>query len=130
MTEAELHAATALVAGELGMSAAGVEALGKVVAHQVLAELSPAATSPTVFDAAEVARRLGVTRPWVYEHAGVLGGRQVGGRWLFTAGALIAALSPSEEPDPSQSVSPRRRSRAAVKPRAKVELLPIHDRGV
>lgn len=128
IAEAERHAATARVASELGMTAGGVEALGRVVADQVLAELSPVATAPAVFDAAGVARRLGVTRPWVYEHAGDLGGRRVGGRWLFTAEALMAALSPFQEPGPAAESTPtRRRSRRA---RSKVELLPIHERGV
>lgn len=89
--------------------------------------------SPTtgLIDAAEVARRCGVSRAWVYDHAGQLGAVRLGSgsrpRLRFNADravSAIAALTRVEEPP---AVQPRRRPRPdlAASTAAGSPLLPI-----
>lgn len=58
--------------------------LSAIVVERVLELIREEALSartsgpPTWIDAQEVARRLGVTREWVYEHAGELGAAKIG----------------------------------------------------
>ena len=66
-------------------------------------------------DAGELARRLGVSRDYVYEHKTMLGGQPIGDgprpRWRFDVETARAALAESQRP---KKVTPRRRRRRAV----------------
>ena len=78
-------------------------------------------------DASEVARRFGVSRGWVYEHAGELGALRLGGgprpRLRFELAAVDAALrSGVGQQERGSRGSRRRRAKPAT---SGVELLPV-----
>lgn len=75
-------------------------------------------------DAAEIARRFGVSRDWVYEHADRLGAVRLGNgpraRLRFNPAHVAEALNFPTPPKPRRA-KPRQRRRADV------ELLPINN---
>ncbi len=93
------------------------EATVDAIAHRV-AELLTAGRGdgPALIDAAEVARRYGVTRSWAYDHAAQLGAVRLGNgtrpRLRFHPERVAQALAAERhtEPDP-QPVTPRQRRR-------------------
>ncbi|TMK40059.1 MAG: hypothetical protein E6G56_08650 [Actinobacteria bacterium] len=102
----------------MDLTDAQLEELAEIVARRVVELLRDRPTEPQPFiDAAEVARRFGVTRSWVYDHAGPLGAIRLGAgpraRLRFDSGAVALALARADEPmDPSPPWrSPRRRRR-------------------
>lgn len=106
--------------GPLTLAPASIEQIAERIAELLRGE----PTSPDLIDAAEVARRFGISRAYVYEHADRLGARRLGdgprARLRFDPTEVAAALAPSQpltSPDP-----PRRRRRPSSHP---VELLPI-----
>jgi len=75
----------------------------------------------TLVDAATLARELGVSRDYVYDHRDELGGRRIGDgerpRLRFDLGEALAARQPSPEPT---HATPRRHS-----PNGHSNLLPV-----
>jgi hypothetical protein len=117
----------------LDLTDAQLEALAELVAGRLVELLHDRPTGPEpLIDAAEVARRFGVTRSWVYDHAGPLGAVRLGNgpraRLRFDPGAVALALKRADEPmDPPP---PRRRVRRRRQPQpgstpSGVPLLPI-----
>lgn len=104
------------------LSGASVEAIAQRVAEL----LEPAADRPgELIDAAEAARRLGVTRDWVYRHAAELGAVRIGegtrGRLRFDPGQITRPTPPAPVSAPAKR-RPRRRQRPTG------DLLPIYGR--
>ncbi len=87
-----------------------------------------------LLDATQLARHLGVTRTWVYEHAQQLGALRLGAgskaRLRFDLDTATAAIKNLHEPTPG-SVAPAvetpRRGRPRRRPQPAVPLLPIHE---
>jgi hypothetical protein len=105
-----------LVAAELGVSPAGVKAL-----MRLLRDPEPVVT-PELIDTAEVARRFGRSRDWVYEHAADLGVVRLGDgarpRLAFDPARVSTYIDGkatiAEEPPPSPAPpAPRRPRRSA-----------------
>lgn len=71
-------------------------------AVELLREEIASPTSGELLTAAQVARRFGVDRSWVYAHADELGAARLGGgskpRLRFNPVQVAAALSPAPEP--------------------------------
>jgi hypothetical protein len=111
-----------------------VEAIARRVAELVLEGTSAPARSELI-DAAELARRFGVDRGWVYAHANELGVVRLGAgsrpRLRFEPATVIAALasySASQESDPSTRPSQRRSPRRPPSAIASgVPLLPVRE---
>lgn len=107
------------------------------IAHRVaelLRDQAPArSTPPGLLNASELARHLGVTRTWVYEHANQLGAITLGDgprpRLRFDPETATQALHaqrqtptrPPTKPDSPRPGRPRRR------PTSTVPLLPVHE---
>lgn len=112
----------------IDLSAETVERIAAaVVAH--LADTNPHTDAPLI-DAAEVARRHGVTRSWAYDHAGDLGALRLGNgtraRLRFDP-ATVAAYLDRGRPTATTAPSPLTRPDRS-RPRAKrpaTPLLPI-----
>lgn len=83
---------------------------------------APARQPMPWLDAQEVARRLGVSRDWVYEHAEELGGTRVGAgirpRLRFPPDAVESPRSNLSPPAATRDPSEQRRERSG--------LIPIH----
>lgn len=106
-----------------------VDELAEQVAERAAAKLAERigelpAREPSLIDVAEVARRFGVSRDYVYEHSDELGALRLGSgrnpRLRFDPSKVEQALTAKRsevEPEPPRR-RPRRRSRRA-------ELLPI-----
>jgi hypothetical protein len=116
-----------------------IEQIARRVA-QLLREQHDTQAAPTtgrLLDATELARHLGVTRTWVYEHASQLGAIRLGtgtkARLRFELHTATTALARSHEHDPrpadTTSQSTRRRGRPRRRPPATAPLLPVHPSG-
>jgi len=108
---------------EITLSRESVEALADALAER----LRGSAPSHDFIDAAEVARRLAVSRDYVYEHADELGAIRIGNgpraRLRFDPERIAAAPSePTPPPEPARR--PRRR-----RTQPSVELLPVGRKG-
>jgi hypothetical protein len=107
---------------------ATIEAIARRVA-ELLDERSP--DRPSLVDAAELARTLGVERDWVYRHAVKLGairlGDSPGARLRFDPDLVLASLPRlGEPPSPPPPVrAPQRRKARRSPRRSDVPLLPI-----
>lgn len=102
------------------LDAATIEAIAERTAE--LLREQPAADE--LVDAAEIARRLGVDRSWVYENAARLGARRISdgprSRLRFDPGLVAEALA-----GPDTVVERPRPGRRARRRATAVELLPI-----
>ena len=91
------------------------------IAERVAELLRGEPTGPDLIDAAEIARRFGVSRDYIYAHAVELGAIRMGtgpkARLRFDLARVVDALSP--QPHPASSRPPRAQRRPPV------ELLPI-----
>jgi hypothetical protein len=116
-----------------------IEQIAQRVA-QLLREHQHTQAAPTtgrLLDATELARHLGVTRTWVYEHASRLGAIRLGAgtkaRLRFDLHTATAALAGLHEHDPrpadTTSQSTQRRGRPRRRPPTTAPLLPIHPSG-
>jgi hypothetical protein len=107
-----------------------------LVTLEDLASASQArADHPTLIDAAEVARRLGVTRDWVYENADRLGVVRLGGgrkpRLRFQPGEVeMAACSQGRKTLNGELAAKQAKRRSPLRSHTgtEVELLPIRGR--
>ena len=101
-----------------------IEALAARVA-ELLEERGARRPSGSLVDAAELARRLGTDRSWVYSHASELGAIRLGdgpkARLRFDPDAAALRMRLGDEAEVEKPRSPRRRARGA----RKVRLLPI-----
>jgi hypothetical protein len=93
-----------------------LDVLAALVARHLAATLAaPADANAALIEASEVARRHGVTRAWVYEHADRLGAIRLSGgtrpRLRFDPARVAAALTDQPEPAPPICRSPTRRRR-------------------
>lgn len=99
-----------------------MEAIARRVAAHLAAAPTPAASLVT---AAELARRFGLSRAWVYEHASSLGAVRLGDgtrpRLRFDPEQVARAL---EAPAVTRTDAPERRP-ARRRPPARGELLPV-----
>ena len=121
------------------LAAEDLELLADLVAERVLERMgAPSPPAAVSIDAAEVARRYGVTAAWVREHADQLGAIRLGDgprpRLRFDADTVAAAMTSgqadrrpaaSEAPAPT----PHRRRRRSRRTGTGVELLPIRGTG-
>ena len=100
------------------------------IATRVVELLEQRPGAPGLVDAAELARRLGVTRAWVYEHATELGAIRLGSgpspRLRFDPDEAMAAMKP-DTPEPKAPTSKRRSSRPRWTPEPPVPLLPVYE---
>ena len=100
------------------------------IATRVVELLEQRPGAPGLVDAAELARRLGVTRAWVYEHATELGAIRLGSgpsaRLRFDPDEAMAAMKPAE-PQLQAPTSKRRSSRPRWTPERPVPLLPVYE---
>jgi hypothetical protein len=109
----------------LRLDAATIDAVARRVVE--LLRAADAVPGPLWVDAAEIARRFGVERSWVYAHAARLGGVRLGdgprGRLRFDPQLVARALAAA--PGVPQAVPPATRP---PKRRAQGEgpLLPVH----
>jgi hypothetical protein len=92
----------------------------------------PAGPSPRLIDAGELARHLGVTRAWIYEHAHELGAIRIStgprGRIRFdlqTARETLETTRTHESAPPPETTRPGRPRRH--RPAGNVPLLPVHE---
>jgi hypothetical protein len=112
---------------EIDLSEGPIEA----IAMRVVELLESRPTGPALVDAAELARGLGVTRAWVYEHATKLGAVRLGSgpapRLRFDPAKVAAILEP-DEPQPPPTKPARRRGRPRRPLDKPVPLLPIAPR--
>jgi len=101
-----------------------VEDLAERVAER-LAEDPPPSPEPELVDAEQVARRFGVSRDYVYEHAGDLGAVRLGdgprARLRFDLATVAERLSAPPLRVEAPHARPRRQGRA-------VDLLPVARR--
>lgn len=101
-----------------------LERLADLVAERLAERL--AAGPAELIDAAELARRLGRTREFVYDHAEFFGGQRVGDgprpRLLFRWSAALAAAGPRSASDRSE---PHAKPDGTRTQRAPARLLPI-----
>ncbi len=117
------------MSGPLRLDEATIDAIAQRVANRLLAA-NPEAPAGLI-DAAEVARRHGVTRSWVYEHAERLGAVRLGSgaraRLRFDPArvAAVLAATPTASPQPLIAARPRRRPDRTS---AGAPLLPIDDK--
>jgi hypothetical protein len=109
---------------EIELSEGSIEAIARRVVE--LLEERPGEIG--LVDAAELARRLGVTRAWVYEHATELGAIRLGDgpspRLRFDPAEAVAAMRPVQR-EPPAPMTTRRRSPTGWPPDRPVQLLPI-----
>lgn len=102
----------------------------EAVARRIVELLADQTAEPGLIDAAEVARRLGCSRSFVYDHLGDLGAIRVGGRWRFDPAALARdRVPPDPEPPAAAPAAPdrRRRRRDRATTAAGAPLLPIKE---
>lgn len=97
-------------------------------------ETDPQSTPPRLLDASQLARHLGVTRTWVYEHAHHLGAIRLGtgtkARLRFDLHTATTAINSPREHQPrdtTPAVETPRRGRPRRRPQPTVPLLPIHE---
>jgi hypothetical protein len=88
-----------------------------------------------LMDAGQLARQLGLTRAWVYQHAAELGAIRVGtgprARLRFDPNTVAAALNSQPRQPPSAGRTPSTpRLRPSASPTAAVPLLPVRPRRV
>jgi len=89
--------------------------------------------SAQLLDAGQLARQLGLTRAWVYEHAGELGAITLGDgprpRLRFDPQIAAQALQARRRPKPTASATPdaARPGRPRRRPQSTVPLLPVHE---
>jgi hypothetical protein len=124
------------VSAEVHLSPASVEAIASRVAELLCEDTAPA--TPRLIDAGEVARRFGLTRGWVYDHAAELGALRLGGgprgRLRFDLAKVVEALTACsdgrESRPPESRTTPRKAPRLHRRPAGTdPELLPITPPG-
>ena len=112
---------------ELRPDADLIEAIARRVAELLHEEPRPDRQSADLIDAAEVARRLGMDRSWVYSHAAELGAVRLGtgpnARLRFDPERATRALNPVGDPPP-RTEPPRRAVRSRPR-RRRAPLLPV-----
>jgi hypothetical protein len=100
----------------------------ELIAARVVELLRGVRMDSELVDAAEVARRLGVSRESVYEHADALGAIRVGNgvrpRLRFDLALVAERLRPQSPAKPEPTTAKARRPR----PGRDAELLPIRER--
>jgi hypothetical protein len=107
-----------------------LERLAELVADRIAERLTAPASAPQeLLDVKALAKALGVSPTWVYDHAGELGGIKLGrgpkARWRFD----IAVARDRMRTDPEASHARRQRARRHVAQTSKgVPLLPIGGR--
>jgi hypothetical protein len=111
---------------EIELSDSCIEA----IARRVVELLRSRPNGGGLVDAAELARRLGVTRDWVYRHSAELGAIRLGDgaapRLRFDPDEAMAAMKPPE-PQRQAPTSKRRSSRPRWTPERPVPLLPVYE---
>jgi hypothetical protein len=103
--------------------------------HEQRHEQADARPAPArLLDATQLARHLGVTRTWVYEHAQQLGAIRLGtgakARLRFDLDTATVAIKSPHERQPGVTApagETRRRGRPRRRPQPAVPLLPIHE---
>lgn len=105
--------------------------------HHEQADHTPDPAHAGLVDASRLAKHLGLTRAWVYEHAHELGAIRVGSgprarlRFdLATSTAALAARASENQrpaPEPTSTRRPRQRPRTS---RPSAPLLPVHEPGM
>jgi hypothetical protein len=116
----------------LPLSAETIDALADQIAERVVERLREDGAADRMVSAAEIARRFGVSRDFIYDHAGELGAVRLGGGrrapLRFDPKAVAARLaeppSPLTDEERERKRPPRRR-----KPASRVPLLPIGEGG-
>jgi hypothetical protein len=116
-----------VVLGERRPDAALVEAIAHRVVELLAEDPRPDREDSDLIDAAELARRLGMDRSWVYSHAMELGAVRLGdgpnARLRFDPGRAEKVLRPVGEPPPPRP--PRRPPVRRRTGRTRVPLLPV-----
>lgn len=106
---------------------ADLERLAELIAPRLVDALADRrrVPAPALVDAAELARRLGVERSWVYDHADELGAERLGtgpraplrfdpARALDTMASCSAGRMPAEDESPAQPPKPHSRRRRSL----------------
>jgi len=104
-----------------------IEAIARRVAELLHEDPRPDRQSAGLIDAAELARRLGMDRSWVYSHAAELGAVRLGtgpnARLRFDPERATRALNPVG--DPPARTEPRRQAVRRRPRRRRAPLLPV-----
>lgn len=92
-------------------------------------------SAPALIDAGEVARRYGVSREWVYDHAGLLGALTLGDgarpRLRFDPDRVAAVLGRSSSSAPTETTrAPKKRATDSSSAPQAGSRLPIRGRGL
>jgi hypothetical protein len=102
--------------------------------HQAHGSVATEPVPARLLDATQLARHLGVTRTWVYEHAHQLGAIRLGtgskARLRFDLDTATAAITNRQKRTPEDnapSVETPRRGRPRRRPQPTVPLLPVHE---
>ncbi len=110
-----------------------IELIAQRVARLLREDRAPTTPPVGLVDAAYLARHLGLTRTWVYQHAEELGAIRVGkgsrARMRFDLAKATAALGGREQQRGSLPAKRRRRARSTDET-AEVALLPLRPPGV
>jgi hypothetical protein len=92
---------------------------------------SPAGVSAQLLDARQLARQLGLTRAWVYEHANELGAITLSDgprpRLRFDPEIAAQALQARRRPKPARLPDTSRPGRPRRRPPSTVPLLPVYE---
>lgn len=117
------------VCKSLRLSVETIDALAEQVAERVAERLREDGIAATLVSAAEVARRFGVSRDYVYDHASELGAVRLGdgGRapLRFDPQAVADRLAAAASPPSSEEHKTKRTRRR--KPASRVPLLPVRE---
>jgi predicted DNA-binding transcriptional regulator AlpA len=110
------------------LAEATIDAIASRVAELLRAHPIEPREPDALIDAGELARRTGVSRTWIYQHARELGAIRLGGgpnaRLRFDPSTIDFALAAQQQPAKQQAPKARPRRSASA---ADVPLLPIKD---
>jgi hypothetical protein len=127
------HAAAELTPHAIEQVAQRVAQLLNTPRHEHTPPADARPAPARLLDATQLARHLGVTRTWVYEHAQQLGAIRLGAGTkarlrfdLDTATAAIKRLHEKPPTDAAASEAPRR-GRPRRRQQATIPLLPVHE---
>jgi len=121
------------VSEALRLSTKTIEVLADQVAERVAERLRQDGTVASMVSAAEVARRFGISRDYIYDHADELGAVRLGdgprARLRFDSTKVAARLAKPASPPSSANRKTTRTPRRHPRPARRVPLLPVGEGG-
>jgi transposase-like protein len=121
------------VSEPLRLSTKTIEALADRVAEQVVERLREDGAAVSMVSVAEVARRFGISRDYIYDHAAELGAVRLGdgprARLRLDPAKVAARLSKSASPSPPEKRETKRTQRRRPRSARRVPVLPVGEGG-